>query len=360
MAALDLLADADADPVRAAARGALAGWELTRLAAVQSSSWGYQEAVWKAFRRRIGPRLSEPEAVIVAVEELGAARCPLPVHAGLIQPLAAALALAAPGGRIRQAILDSGDRYALVRPGPEGIFAEREDGQWRLSGRTRQVTYGDSVDFLLVPAYYGSSRALLAVVPARASGVQRITYPTMSVDRLTEFTLEGAPVAGEPVLSGVPEALVAADLLGGIAICAELVGMSARLLEMTAGRVKSRRAFGAPLAALQGVQLRVADMYLDFVAARAAVIEAAELLVAGTADSARVVAGITEAQLTATSSALAISAGAHQLCGGWGLLDEAGLHHYTRAIKAAENQLGSPRECRTAIARYLRDRPSEI
>lgn len=358
MAGLDLLADGD--PVRAAARGVLAGWEPTRLAAVQGSSRGYQESVWKAFRRRLGARMSEPEAALVALEELGAARCPLPVHAGLIQPLAATLALGAPGGRIRQAILDSGDRYALIRPGPDGIFAEREDGQWRLSGRARQVTYGDSADFLLVPAYYGSSRALLAVVPARAPGVQRTTYPTMSGDRLTEFTLEAAPVDAEPVLAGVPEALVAADLLGSIAICAELVGMGAKLLEMTAGRVKSRHAFGAPLAALQGVQLRAADMYLDFVAARGAVLDAAELLVAGTADSARVVAGITEAQLTATSAALAISAGAHQLCGGWGLLDEAGLHHYTRAIKAAENQLGSPRECRAALARYLRDRPLEI
>ena len=41
--------------------------------------------------------MSEPEAVLVALEELGAARCPLPVHAGLIQPLAAALALGARG-----------------------------------------------------------------------------------------------------------------------------------------------------------------------------------------------------------------------------------------------------------------------
>jgi alkylation response protein AidB-like acyl-CoA dehydrogenase len=352
MAALDLLADGD--PVRAAVRGALAGWEPARMTSVQESARGYQEAVWKAFRRRIGPRLSDPEAVIVALEELGAARCPLPVHAGLIQPLAATLALGPAGRRLREAVLDSGDRYALARHGPEGIAAIREDGHWRLSGHARHMAYGDSADILLVPARFSASGTLLAVVPARAPGVRRTTYPTMSGDRLTDVAFEAVLLDDEPVLSGVPEAVVAADLLGTVAICAELVGMSARLLEMTADRVKSRHAFGAPLAALQGVQLRAADMYLDFAAARGAVIEAASLLVSGADDAAKVLAGIAAAKVTATRSALAIAAGAHQLCGGWGLLDEAGLHRYTRAIKAAENQLGSPRECRAVITRYLK------
>jgi alkylation response protein AidB-like acyl-CoA dehydrogenase len=352
MTGLDLLGDGD--PVRAAVRGVLADWELARLTPVQESARGYQEAVWKAFRRRIGPRMSEPEAVLVALEELGAARCPLPVHAGLIQPLAVALALGPAGGRLRDAVLESGDRYALTRPGPGGIAAERQDGRWRLSGLARHITYGDGAEVLLVPARYGASRTMLAVVPARAPGVRRTTRSTMSGERLTEVAFEAVPLNDEPVLAGVPEALMAADLLGTIALCAELVGMGAGLIQLTADRVKSRHAFGAPLAALQGVQLRAADMYLDFMAARGAVVEAAALLVSGTDNSARVVSGIAAATVTATSSALAISAGAHQLCGGWGLLDEAGLHHYTRRIKAAENQLGSARECRAAIARYLK------
>ena len=352
MAGLDLLADGD--PVRAAVRGVLAGWEPARLAPVQESARGYQESVWKVFRRRLGPRMSEPEAVIVALEELGAARCPLPVHAGLIQPLAATLALGPAGRRLREAVLESGDRYALARHGPEGIAAQREDGRWRLSGHARHMTYGDSADMLLVPARYSASGTLLAVVPARAPGVRRTTYPTMSGDRLTDIAFEDVALDDEPVLAGVPEAVVAADVLGSMAICAELVGMSARLLEMTADRVKSRQAFGAPLAALQGVQLRAAVKSRYMSAARGAVVEAASLLVSGADDSGKVLAGIAGAKVAATESALAISAGAHQLCGGWGLLDEAGLHHYTRAIKAAENQLGSPRECRAVIARYLR------
>ena len=45
-----------------------------------------------------------------------------------------------------------------------------------------------------------------------------------------------------------------------------------------------------------------------------------------------------------------VAAGAHQLCGGWGHLAGAGLHLYTRAIKAAEGQLGTPSQLRAGIA----------
>ena len=133
-----------------------------------------------------------------------------------------------------------------------------------------------------MPARYGTSGTLLAVVPARAPGVRRTARSTMSGERLTDLVFEAVPLDDEPVLAGVPEALMAAQLLGTIALCAELVGMGAGLIQITADRVKSRHAFGAPLAALQGVQLRAADMYLDFLAARGAVVEAAALLVSGT------------------------------------------------------------------------------
>ena len=101
------------------------------------------------------------------------------------------------------------------------------------------------------------------------------------------------------------------------------------------------------------MQLRSADLYLSFVAARDAVAEAAGMLASesGPLSSPRVLATIAAAKISAAESALAIAAGAHQLCGGWGLLDAAGLHHFTRAIKAAEGQLGSPRYHRGADRR---------
>ena len=57
------------------------------------------------------------------------------------------------------------------------------------------------------------------------------------------------------------------------------------------------------------------------------------------------------AKLSATSAALRVAAGAHQICGGWGYLADSGLHSYTRTIKAAESQLGTPFAVREMIAR---------
>jgi alkylation response protein AidB-like acyl-CoA dehydrogenase len=101
-------------------------------------------------------------------------------------------------------------------------------------------------------------------------------------------------------------------------------------------------------------------MYLDLLAARDATREAAQLLdanVAGTgpkaALSTEVELALSSAHVTSTAAALRIARAAHQLCGGWGQLDEAGLHHYTRAIKSAEGQLGSANAHRATIASLL-------
>ncbi|HEX4017888.1 MAG TPA: acyl-CoA dehydrogenase family protein [Frankiaceae bacterium] len=179
-------------------------------------------------------------------------------------------------------------------------------------------------------------RVLLAGT-AISDAFQRRLGPRLGDPEVVRIALEEIGYARCPLP-------VEAGDLGQLAVSAELVGMGAALLTLTTARVKARHAFGAPLAAMQSVQLRAADMYLDFVAAREAVIEAS------LSPSPLAMAA---AKVTATQSALAIAAGAHQLCGGWGLLDEAGLHHYTRAIKAAESRLGSPREHRRTIADYL-------
>lgn len=353
---LDLLADGGA--LRDEVRALLAGWQLGEIESVQQSAAGYPAAIWDAFRRQIGPQLSEPEAVRVVLEEVGAARCPLPLHAGLIQPLAASLALGGAGDRLRDGLLvEGGDRYVLARPGPGNVVAERDGGRWRLSGRALNLAYGDTADILLVPAHYGASGLMLAVVPAKARGVRRTTRATLTSDRRTDVEFDRVGLGQEAVLAEVPSALMAAEFLGTLAVAAELVGMSAALLSMATDRVKSRHAYGAPLAALQGVQLRAADMYVGFLAAREAVAEAVSLLVSGAEDRARVIASIAAAKLVATESALTIAAGAHQLCGGWGLLDASGLHHYTRAIKAAESEVRSPRFHRTTITQYLRAGP---
>jgi alkylation response protein AidB-like acyl-CoA dehydrogenase len=119
---------------------------------------------------------------------------------------------------------------------------------------------------------------------------------------------------------------------------AELVGHAAALLAITIARVTSRAAYGSTLAALAPVQQRIADMWLDVVAARGAVEEAS-----------------VEAPFTAVDAAARVVAGAHQLCGGWGYLEDSGLGIHTRAITRLQQQLGGPDELARSIARSLFD-----
>ena len=347
-------------------REALDSWNLTRLAEVQSSAPGYDTRLWDELRGYVWPELGDYADMCAILEELGRICCPLPVHAGLIQVDAALAVLGEDGAAHRRHLANGGRRYAIGMhdsaglPAPEGISVTAGHdaaGRWYLSGVVRHVTYGDSADLLLVAARAGS-RLLLAGVPAGAPGLTRTTHATIAHDRLTDFHFSYTPVEAAGVLAGggqyddrTEAALHAAHTVGLMALCAESAGLAAGLLEATVERVTSRMAFGAPLAAMQSVQLRVGDMYLDLTAARLAVTELAGLL--ATEPAHELMAMAAAAKLTVTAAALRVAAAAHQLGGGWGQLDEAGLHHYTRAIKAAEGQLGTPEYHRKTIARLL-------
>lgn len=344
----------------------LNGWSLAQLTSVQEAAPGYDPRRWDEFRGYVWPELRDHQELCGVIEELGRVRCPLPIQAGLVQVDAALGALGENGAHHRGQLLTGGRRYAigmhdaLGRPAPEHVSVtagQDAEGRWYLSGTVRHVSYGESAQLLVVPARVGS-RLLLAVVATDARGVTHACRRTMSGDRLTDFEFSYTPVEEGSVLAGesakdhrVRPAVANAHAVGVMALGAESAGFGAGLLSATVERVKNRRAFGAPLAAMQTVQVRIADMQLDLIAARAAVNELAKLL--RVADEAGLRPAVADAKITVTSATLRIAAGAHQLCGGWGQLDEAGLHHYTRAIKAAEGLLGTPGYHRRVVAQML-------
>jgi alkylation response protein AidB-like acyl-CoA dehydrogenase len=223
------------------------------------------------------------------------------------------------------------------------------DGGWRLSGNVRHISFGADVEQFLLAAQGESGVLLLVVVPSNTPGLRRRTYRTISADQLTDLSLDDVSIPPDGVLFyNASAAVEAAVTAGRAAYAAELGGMSAALLALAVGRVSTRQAYGAPIGALQAVQQRVADIYLDTVTAHDAAIDAAGAV------SARDSVAAAGAKLSAGAAALRVAAGAHQVCGGWGHLLDSGLHSYTRAIKAAEGQLGTPLELREIIADALR------
>jgi alkylation response protein AidB-like acyl-CoA dehydrogenase len=319
---------------------------------------GYDPDVWAGMLREVWPRVASTQDVRVVLDEIGRARCPLPIHAGLIQPVAA---LSAVGATEHIRALLSGTRYAMGlhdsagRAGPQHVSVEAQpapDGGWCLSGDVRHVSFAADVERFLIAARGESGVLLLVVVPSNAPGLRRQTHRTISADRLTDLSLENLSVPADGVLFyNASAAVEAAVTAGRAAYTAELGGMAAALLDLAVARVSSRQAYGAPIGSLQAVQQRVADIYLDTVTAHDAALDAADAV------STRDAVAVAAAKLSATAAALRVAAGAHQVCGGWGHLADSGLHKYTRAIKAAESQLGTPLLLREIISNALRIGP---
>jgi alkylation response protein AidB-like acyl-CoA dehydrogenase len=363
---LDLLADGA--PFRTSVRNLLAGGGPKRRSLASGSNLGYDSELWEILRLKLWPWLGEPAELRMGLEELGRAGCSLPVQAGLVQAYAALQETGEAGvDHLRR--LHAGHRYAMGmhdawgRPAPDYDILratpgeDGAEGERRISGIVRHVTYGDSAHILLVPVTRADGGLILAAIPSDAIGISRTTRDTIANDRLTDFTFGEIQLVPEWIIVADTAtdrrgeaALLAAQNVGVMALCAESVGMAAALLERTVARIQSRHAFGGPLAALPTVQLRVAEMYLDFTAAQAATTELASAIRTKTDDLALTVAAT---KITVTAAASRIAAGAHQVCGGWGQLEESGLHAYTRAIKAAEGQLGTPGLHRERLGRML-------
>jgi acyl-CoA dehydrogenase len=119
---------------------------------------------------------------------------------------------------------------------------------------------------------------------------------------------------------------------------AAAVGFAQRALDESVAHVKAREQFGAPLAALQAVQMRIADMTCDVEASRLLVYRAAALADGGGARAAVGRAG-SMAKLVATESAQRVIDHAVQLHGGRGVdvsSPVARLYQEIRALRIYE------------------------
>ncbi|GAA1943866.1 acyl-CoA dehydrogenase family protein [Kitasatospora viridis] len=172
--------------------------------------------------------------------------------------------------------------------------------------RTTAVRDESSGDYLLTGHKVFSSAgpvADFAIVIARMDGTAK-TYSAFLVDLDSPGcqVLDGAtPMSGEHIESDIVLSgcrVPAANLLGGegdglllglgrvnvnrLLHCPSVLGMARRALELTLERVATRTVGGAPLAELQSIQHKVADMATSYYAARAMTYAALAALDTGT------------------------------------------------------------------------------
>ena len=191
-------------------------------------------------------------ALLVVIEELGAAACPLPLvdSALLVAPARAA----GPPGLLA-------DHRALAAGRGEGggdrnggrVEVRDDGGRTTVSGRLRYVEGLPQARRLLLAAHPGPQ---LAVVDLDAGGVVVTPTPGLAVPPLAEVGLDAAPAVAWEVGDGL---IAEMALLGRLGCSARALGAAGRAFELALEHARTRQQFGSPIGRFQAIQHRLAD-----------------------------------------------------------------------------------------------------
>jgi alkylation response protein AidB-like acyl-CoA dehydrogenase len=305
---------------------------LSKLRELMSSGQPYDAEVWKQLSALGLPALIIPaehggaeagySVLSVGLGELGAGLVASPLLAGTL----AAGALLRLGDEAAAARLlpgiASGELIATLAAG--GTGTARADGD-SLTGEISPVLNAAQAGVLLVPALDGDATVLFEVA-ADAPGV-RVT-PLTALDHsrsLARVTLDGAP--GRRLDGDAAAALGFATDLANLALASEQLGAMAACLLMTAEYAKIRIAFGRPIGSFQGVKHRLAELWVTWELAHAALRDAARAADERPADFSR---AALVARIAVSASYVDAAVATVQLHGGIGFTWEHDAHLYQK------------------------------
>jgi butyryl-CoA dehydrogenase len=171
----------------------------------------------------------------------------------------------------------------------------------------------------------------------------------------SELVFDGAVVPAADRLGGEGEGYrIALSALGEgrISIAAACVGLARSALDQAARYVQERRAFGAPLAAQEGVRFMLAEMAREVEAARALT-----RMAAAAKDRGEPLAEVSSlAKWTASDAAMRVTTDAVQLFGASGYSRETGIERLMRDAKGAQIYEGTNQIHREIVAGRLLER----
>jgi len=135
-------------------------------------------------------------------------------------------------------------------------------------------------------------------------------------------------------------------------IGAQAVGIAQAAIDYAGGYMKSRKAFGAPIANLQGLRFMLADMAIRTEAARALVYRACATIDAGDPDGTLTYLGAA-AKSFASDTAMSVTTDAVQLLGGYGFTKEFPVERFMRDAKITQIYEGTNQVQRVVISKHL-------
>jgi alkylation response protein AidB-like acyl-CoA dehydrogenase len=135
-------------------------------------------------------------------------------------------------------------------------------------------------------------------------------------------------------------------------IGAQAVGIAQASIDYAGNYMKNRKAFGAPIADLQGLRFMLADMAIRTEAARALVYRACATIDAGDPDNQLSYLGAA-AKSFASDTAMSVATDAVQLLGGYGFTKEFPVERFMRDAKITQIYEGTNQVQRVVISKYL-------
>ncbi len=135
-------------------------------------------------------------------------------------------------------------------------------------------------------------------------------------------------------------------------IGAQAVGIAQGAIDYAVGYLKERKAFGKPIAELQGLRFMVADMAMRTEAARGLVYRACALVDAGDPDGDLSMVGAM-AKCVASDTAMAVTTDAVQLLGGYGYTTDFPVERFLRDAKITQIYEGTNQIQRVVISKAV-------
>ena len=315
---------------------------------------GWSRALWKQIADLGWMALPFPEEygglgqgfldLVLLIEELGAALAPVPF---LSSVALAGLVILNHGSEEQKGRwlpeIAGGDRVAVaVLPtfnhDVETISIRAEND--RLTGERTGVLDAPAADLFVVAAGVDGEEKWFVVDEGFEVRPQTSYDPTRT---LGSVSFDGVPAEqlDVPIAVGVPFAVAA--------VCAEMVGVAQRILDMTVAYTKEREQFGRPIGGFQAIKHKCAEMAVELEASRSAALYAAWAV--ANAEDQDAAASVAKSSCGDWLGHLAGEG--VQVHGGIGFTWEHDMHLYLRRMKSLEAFCDDAAYHRERIARLI-------
>ncbi len=231
------------------------------------------------------------------------------------------------------------ERGARFDPSVVTTTATKDGDGYLLRGEKVRVLDGSTADTLIVSAREDDGISLFAVA---ADAVLREPYPAEDAQDAATLTLRDVRAGADARIgdAGNGVALLERGIDHAVAaVCAEMLGIGAFMLEATVDFTKQRQQFGVPIGSFQSLQHRMAEMFMEVELARSMAYMAAMTLQDGAGDAVRR-RTISGAKVQVAKSIRFVGQNAIQLHGGIGMSEEYRVGHYFKRATMLERLYG--------------------